>query len=130
MAGSTYAIESASKASKKVAVPTMMRVRICQDDSGSRSMRARMSSGIAAVGSNSDGQSGGPRAGSIGSAGMSESLRDAGLIEDFLAVCRDLVDRGTTTGLSLIGLYQISWLPLPVRTNRQPCSRRIFTSSR
>jgi hypothetical protein len=40
-------MERASKASKKVAVPTMMRVLICQDDSGRRSMRARISSGVA-----------------------------------------------------------------------------------
>jgi hypothetical protein len=40
-------MESASKASKKVAAPTMMRVVICQDDSGRRSMRARISCGVA-----------------------------------------------------------------------------------
>jgi hypothetical protein len=38
--GRTDAIASASKASKKVATPTMMRVLICQADGGRRSSRA------------------------------------------------------------------------------------------
>src|SRR5436305_843424 len=36
-------MESASKASKNVAVPMMIRVRTCQEDSGSRSIRAATS---------------------------------------------------------------------------------------
>src|SRR5882672_7244952 len=36
-------MESASKASKNVAVPMMMRVRTCQEDRGSRSIRATTS---------------------------------------------------------------------------------------
>src|SRR5258708_20986523 len=36
-------MESASKASKNVAVPMMMRVRACQEESGSRSIRAATS---------------------------------------------------------------------------------------
>src|SRR5262249_43579274 len=38
--GSTEAIASASKASKKVATPTMIRTFTCQAEVGSRSMRA------------------------------------------------------------------------------------------
>ena len=37
-----------------------------------------------------------------------------------LAVCRFLVVLGTTTFFWLIGENQISWLPLPCRTNLQP----------
>src|SRR5215467_9990368 len=40
MAGSTDAIASASKASKKVATPTMIRTFTCQAEVGRRSMRA------------------------------------------------------------------------------------------
>src|SRR3954454_14610134 len=38
--GRTVAIAMASKASKKVATPTMIRVLTCQDEVGSRSIRA------------------------------------------------------------------------------------------
>jgi hypothetical protein len=37
------AIDNASKASKKVAIPTTTRVLICQGDKGSRSSRATIS---------------------------------------------------------------------------------------
>ena len=42
MTGSTVAIASASKASKKVATPTMIRVLTCHHEVGSRSSRATM----------------------------------------------------------------------------------------
>ena len=44
MTGSTVAIASASKASKKVATPTMIRVFTCHHEVGRRSSRATMSS--------------------------------------------------------------------------------------
>src|SRR5262249_26666091 len=44
MTGSTDAIASASKASKKVATPTMMRALTCHHEVGRRSSRATMSS--------------------------------------------------------------------------------------
>ena len=44
MTGRTDAIANASKASKKVATPTMMRALTCHDEEGRRSSRATMSS--------------------------------------------------------------------------------------
>ena len=45
-AGRTEAIERASKASKNVAMPMIMRVLTCHHDIGSRSMRARIWSAV------------------------------------------------------------------------------------
>jgi hypothetical protein len=44
MTGRTDAMASASKASKKVATPTMIRVLICHHEVGKRSSRATMRS--------------------------------------------------------------------------------------
>ena len=49
MTGSTDAIASASKASKKVATPTMIRAFTCHHEVGRRSSRATMSSTDARV---------------------------------------------------------------------------------
>ena len=46
----------------------------------------------------------------------------------WLAMCRLFV-RGTAKVFPVAGLNQISWLPLPGRTNRHPASRRRRSSS-
>jgi hypothetical protein len=46
-----------------------------------------------------------------------------------LAVWRDLISPSTTKLRSVRGLNQISWSPLPCRSNRQPWARSSFLSS-
>ena len=60
----------------------------------------------------------------------SERFGQTGLFQDFIGGVPGFGRTGHVKCLPFTGLNHVSWLPLPGRTGRQPCSRRITTRSR